>query len=393
MEIYKPNVTYLEDKVIISAPFKHNNNMMELWYSFDIKYSRFLTVEKIDGFVVGLLLLSMKNGENINLKWPISERLYYNLSNYYIGLLNMCIDGLKVIEILPDKLDDGTSYPCFNYVGTGFSGGIDSFCTIYEHIFKENVPKNYKITHFTFNNVGSHGDLNSAKAKILFEKRYILLKQYADEINIDFLKIDSNLSDILMMDFEITHTIRNISSILLLQRLFSKYYYASSTTYEDFKVSKEGNISSVDSISVNLLSTETLEFILSGPQYTRTKKTELITAYEPSKRYLNVCTDEVSTTNCSVCFKCRRTLLTLDILGKLEEYERVFDIKKYKINRDKYIYRTILKSKIDPFNKEIIEFAKEREYPFSKKQKAVINVLFLIPKFVFNSRKKYKKIE
>ena len=60
------------------------------------------------------------------------------------------------------------------------------------------------------------------------------------------------------------------------------------------------------------------------------KKTAEILAYEPVYRYLNVCGDqETIEKNCSVCTKCRRTMITLDLLGVLDKFSGVFDLTKY----------------------------------------------------------------
>ena len=37
--------------------------------------------------------------------------------------------------------------------------------------------------------------------------------------------------------------------------------------------------------------------------------------------------------NCSVCNKCLRTQITLDLLGKLDLYQDVFDLKSILIKR------------------------------------------------------------
>jgi hypothetical protein len=75
---------------------------------------------------------------------------------------------------------------------------------------------------------------------------------------------------------------------------------------------------------------------------TRVEKTELVSAYEPSYRHLNVCVDpDYEGSNCSVCFKCRRTLLTLEMLGVVDKYSRVFDLKKYRSIRNGYLVETL----------------------------------------------------
>ena len=63
---------------------------------------------------------------------------------------------------------------------------------------------------------------------------------------------------------------------------------------------------------------------------TRMTKLKKVVDYVPSYRYLNVCLKDGD--NCGVCEKCVRTLLGLDALGKLDEYNQVFDTQYYKQN-------------------------------------------------------------
>ena len=366
MKIHRPELINDGENVKIQCYFEYAEGSDFLWYSLDKKYSKYLVTEKLDGFLIGLLIFAMKKGEDIYLDWPVSEKLFFNLSNYYIKILAITT-SLKPVKIYPSSLDNGTSYPSENAVATGFSGGVDSFCTIYERLFKKNIPESYKITHFIFNNAGSHGEFDIVHGRKLFNERYEMLKSFPEEIDKDFIKIDSNISDILNINFELTNTPRNLSAVLLLQKLFSKYYYASSYNYLDCFVGASDTATSFsDPITLSLLSTETLEFIPDGSQYTRVEKTEIIADFNYAHKYLNVCFHEGE--NCSVCSKCGRTLLTLEILGKIEKFKNVFNLDKYNLFRNGYIIN-LLKKKETALNKEILDFAKSKNYSFPIKNK------------------------
>jgi hypothetical protein len=82
--------------------------------------------------------------------------LYYNLSNYYIPILRLVMPSLNPVTIRPESLDDGNSYACAGGVVTSFSAGIDSFCTIHDHLIAD-VPPHFRLTHLVFSNVGSKG--------------------------------------------------------------------------------------------------------------------------------------------------------------------------------------------------------------------------------------------
>ncbi len=383
MKLYSPEIVETEDKFKIQTKFEYSEGTRTLWYSVDKKYAKYLTTEKSDAFVVGLLSLAMQENEDIYLEGKMSEVLYYNLSNYYVSLLSHSLSSLHNIKIYPKLLDSGVDYECEGAVGTGFSGGVDSFSTIYDHLF-DDTPQSYKITHFLFNNVGSHDEFNSKRAEELFKKRYDLLKTYPQETGKDFIQINSNLSEILNMKFSHSHTTRNASCALLLQKLFSKYYYSSglkidATKVEQIDLLNEGNIAYSDAIAQKYLCTETFSLISTGLQYDKVEKTKLISNYEPTYKYLNICINSAS--NCSACYKCCRTIFTLKLLNKFENYSNIFDSVKFNKIRNLY-FASILIGKNEIHNKEVLKLAKSVGYRFS-----IIVYLLIIPVWIANKIK------
>jgi len=363
MRIHNLGIIERDNDIQIQFPIEYVGKTQFLWYSVDKRYKGYITTEKMDGSVVGLLLFAMQHREDMEIDGAISEKLYYHLTNYYMPILRLIIPSLHTINILPEKLDGGKSYHCKKAVATGFSGGIDSFCTVFDHLTND-TPTNYKITHLLFNNVGSHGEWGGSAARTLFNQRYDILKPFAEEIGLEFMKIDSNLSEFLQFDFHITHLSRNLSPVLLFQKLFTKYYYSGAYRYQDCFIGPTCEEAYADPAVVHLLSTETLECILTGSQYSRVEKAGKVSRIEPSYRYLNVCVRTDTTgANCSVCWKCCRTLLSLEILGKLEKYRSVFDLDKYGKVRNGYV-RHILRNKNNPFHREMLEYAKRAGFRF-----------------------------
>jgi hypothetical protein len=305
----------------------------------------------------------MKNGEDICIKGAISERLFYNLTAYYVNVLRLAIPSLKKINIIPESLDSGASFPCAGGVVTGFSAGIDSFCTIYDHLISD-PPPHFKLTHFVFNNVGSHGQKDYAAARKLFNSRYELVKGFPQDKGIDFLKIDSNLNELLKLGFQKTHIPRNVSALLMLQKLFAKYYYTSAYRYQDCYVGETNALAYTDPVAVHLLSTETLECISTGCQYSRVEKTARTAEIAEARHLLNVCITETHDgKNCSTCWKCCRTLVTLEMLGLLEEFDEIFDLDRWRRVRSKYLLY-MLSMKGDKLVNEIKEHAKHTHYSF-----------------------------
>jgi serine/threonine protein kinase len=362
----------------IHSIIKYGGNEEKLWYSIDKKYSRYLTTDKLDGFVVGLLSLAMELGEDIVVKGALSEKLFHNLSNYYIPILQLAIPSLKPVKIIPDSLDDGTKYHCEGAVGTGFSGGIDSFYTVLKYLLGDAVLPSYKITHLLFRYVGYH---HRQEGRQIFESRYNSIKGFPEAMGIDFIKIDSNLDDFLRLSFEKTHQMRTLSCSLLLQRLFSKYYFSSGDSYKDSftrNTKYKKDIDFTDPSAVHLLSTETLECILSGAQYSRVEKTRQIALSGVANKWLNVCTTSKDGRNCSMCLKCCRTLFTCELLGVISKFSSVFNLDNYKKARNYYIVNWILRNG-DPLAGEIKEYAASIGYSFPAWQRLLALVLDFKP--------------
>lgn len=342
-----------------------------LWYTIDRRYASHLEDQRYDGPLVGLLLKAMALGEDVEIRGALSERLHFNLTHYYTDVLREMQPALRPVAIHAERLDPGTACTRPSGVGTGFSAGIDSFAALHDHFLHEQLP-GYRITHLLFNNVGSHGDRHAEAARRLFHQRWDAVRDYPQSVGLEFIRVDSNLSDLLQMNFEYTHTPRNLSVVLLLGRLFGRYYYASAFRYRDCCVGPNEAMACCDPVAVHLLSTETLDCVATGSQHSRVEKTRLVTRVPGASRWLNVCTSVAAHgRNCSTCQKCCRTLLTLELLGELEPFGAVFDLDTWRRVRNRYIRSRILaRSSQDALTREIREYVAATGIRFTARQHA-----------------------
>ena len=367
MKISKPQIIQENKQVTYQANVESTKGSKTLWYSLHESYSDLLS-NSCDACLVALLIPAMAVGEDIYIDGMISERLLYNLSGPLQKVLQHIIPSLRQINIYPEEI-------CLNPakrapgVATGFSAGIDSYCVLADHYYS-NVLEGFKITHFIFNNVGSGG--GSAR---LNQKRYQRLLPITERLGLPFVRIDSNLNSFYAgFDKEIrfqktrglfqqTHTLRNVSVALLLQCGIGRYMYASTVKYTDAFVGSTYDIAYSDPITLPLLSTDTLDAFSVGSQYSRVEKTLRVAEVADSYKTLDVCVHDTSGyTNCSKCWKCLRTLATLDIAGYIEHYSDSFDLNVYEEHKNGYF--ATLRASHDPLLMEIVEFAKERNYSF-----------------------------
>ncbi len=312
----------------------------ELWFSLPAAHADWFAADRCDGFVVGLLLQAMERNENIVTEAPMSSRLWHSLSQFYIPMMTQAFPNLHRIEILPAALT--TEVKPAGGVATGFSGGIDSFAAVVRHFAQEKSPE-HRVTHFLFHNVGSHGTGNAEADRRLFRQRYATVQPFAKEAGIPAVPVDSNLGHVFPMDYVKTYSAVNPAVLLVLQNKFRRYYYASGYKYADCRIAPVKDIAYLDPMAVHLLSTESLDCVATGGEMSRVEKTAFVAGYEPSHRYLNVCVDSAfEGRNCSVCFKCRRTMLTLELLGLDHLYRQVFDFEKFGKVRRRYLKEIIL---------------------------------------------------
>ncbi len=364
--LHKPELEVKGDKAFISACYTSvRSGQQRLWFSVPDTYQNYLTVETLDAFVVGLLLLAMKNGEDIQVKAPMSEKLFYQLSHYLIPALDLAIPELKPIRI---EITQGLVSQNFNeagVAGTGMSLGIDSICTLVEHL---DCEKGYRVDYFTFCNVGSShlpSEPDISKNTELFVQRLALVESFADEVGIPIISMDSNLHQLFPIPYFRTHTIRTAAFALILQKLFSSYHYSSAYRFDYFKLDPH-DTSKYDLLLLPMLSTESMDFYSSASRYTRVERTKLVSDFAPSYRHLNVCASpgaswRLGGKNCSVCGKCLRTQLTLDLLGKLHFYGDVFDHTKYLKKKAEFIGYCLYYQRSKPLLREIVSLMKDKK--------------------------------
>lgn len=350
----------------IDCSFAHSK---QLWFSVPEEFGDWLTDDVYDAFMVAMLYPAMYYNESIEIDGCVSEKLFYNLTQYVQSVVKAYRPEMFLIDIQVKGFENAVTTQ--RKVGTAFSAGIDAFTTFYDHYEVEKNP-NYKISSLFFFNLGSHGSGEDARKKFL--TRYNYLKPFADRFSMPFVPLDSNLFSLYLSYWELDAGVFcRATGALVFEKVLSKYLIGSDMAYV------ENMDSQLDKVTFGLaafseyylhpmLSTETLEIITDGAQYTRVQKTERIIDYAPAKDYLNVCVSPIpSAKNCSRCGKCQRTLFTLDALGKLQEYEKVFDLDEWKKDRYRYKCRLIKAYKKDIYAKDNVDLAKSRGEKFPSK--------------------------
>ena len=345
------------------------NSESVYWYSVENQYGEYLCDDYADAFLLMVLPVAIKTGQDIRLESPVSSQLLHNINNTLQPLFLMMFPGGKEIRVLAQT----ATTPTYHAQGVGCccSLGVDSFYSFLSH-YGEDKQKEYRITHLTLFNCGQLGSLDVEGTEKNYRETIESLKPFAEEVGLPLVGVNSNLntffndSGVSVLQSFVSRT---ISCVLALQKLFGKYIFASSYALSDFCISTTDQ-SHMEAAFVPLLGTHNTEIVLSNPTMTRVAKTEYLSRYPITTKYLDVCwaaqmaygSDQISWLlegkkhkNCGRCEKCMRTMLTLDLVGRLQPYEHLFDMEHYRKSKDKYVAIVLKDSNNNIFYREIEE--------------------------------------
>lgn len=349
------------------------NERNTIWIKVQEKYVPYLCKDRADCFFIYCLYKSIKEGYNLVSEVPVSERLLYQATHYLMPIL---CEIFKKEHIHISAPSIKTILPSQNAVGTGITGGVDSLFSIATHSNQADL-ESFNLTHLVLMNVGSH-HIGAESVDELFANRVKLAENFCNEYGYEFVLIDTNVADFLQYDYTEYHGIVNQCTILSLQQLFKYYYCSSSYSFADFKLNPY-DVSNFELFNLAVLETNNTTFYSVGGEITRYEKVKLLTRYEPSYKYLNVCNSYSYNCSKKTCVKCMRTILELDALNMLDKYEKVFDISMYKKHKMDYLAdmyaRKILRH--DHYAYEIWDdITRKNHIPFHKKLYAIIHFIY-----------------
>lgn len=119
------------------------------------EYEDYLEDKYADPLVLATLEYAMEREVNIECEAPMNERLHYQLSSYFIPTISSNIEFFYNIDIIAPliSISNNKQTACYG-VGTGFSGGVDSFYTVLKHMNPK--QEQFKLTHLLLANVGAN---------------------------------------------------------------------------------------------------------------------------------------------------------------------------------------------------------------------------------------------
>lgn len=361
IKIYKPEVLIKNDKAVLWAkvfvpqkaalkykeitktlkkcawrtdtnypPKAWNNDEAVITFEVDKKYAEYLCTERSDAFVMAILWYAMAVGEDIEYTIPLSKKLYQGLVEKIIPAV--CKNEYRTIKLIGPNSDE--KLLCKGGVGLGMTCGIDS---IYSLRTQDDV------THLAFYEYGHAfhlaGVLSNPTLEEYYKKAYEIADFHASnaaktasESGKEFIYVKTNLDENLYrggMMYRAMYS--NLSCALALQKLFKTYISSSSGHEKDLETGLIVPTQNYESLICDNCKTETMDYISSDCDR-RFKKIEKLCDDEIARKYLEVCFN-FKGYNCGKCFGCLKTMVVLDLIGKLNNFDKVFDLKDYYENR------------------------------------------------------------
>lgn len=380
IRIGTPIITKSEDYYTLSCRFIDEAQGIDetIWYRTSVTWGRYFVDEVADPYLVLALLLALKFDEDIEIEAPVSEQLYYNTIKFILPLLAVCYHKTKTPKLTVSKTIKTSFTP--QAIATGCSLGIDSLSAITQHI-GDKVPNGYRLSHLTYFNTGALGTYDLDAIEKSYLKDYSMVEAFSKEIGLPIVSVSTNVHLLYKtFDFNSSHTMRNMSIVLAMQKLFKRYLYSSTYDYAHYKLSKKDLAYFEDPILARL-STESTSIMSADAHIMRSSKTEMLAGNPLTKKHLYVClreqtindrkgswtvrymsTHDKGLRNCGHCMKCLRTMVTLDICGCLEDYRDIFDVDYYYWVRKYYMAKILGRRKRQPFLEDIYAFMKEKDY-------------------------------
>lgn len=340
LRIHEPEVVEIGEFVRVSARVETDDpelaDLDRLWFEVDGRY-RDVVGDDADPFVVALLPLGMASRSDIEVLGRVSPRLAYGVEEYQRVVHAWWPVNTQLVTLHHRALDDVAGRRRGDGVGCTFSGGVDSFYSLWRHLPNNEPNPSFRITHAIMINGFDHDtDLDDEG---LFPALVGIYGPLMDELGVELVVVRTNLQAFRDVAVRRAHartggTGRHANQRsfgtalaaagLLLGGLFARVYIPGSVDYA--ALHPDGAHPMID----HLLSTERTETIHDGADVKRVDKTAVLAQWPATYSRLRVCRTEGWTSvdtatgtvdNCCVCPKCVRTMTTLDLNGALSRFE------------------------------------------------------------------------
>lgn len=294
----------------VSATITVKDREYDIFYEFPA--GTVITSHPANAFLVLTLPVAMSVQARVEIEGAVSESLLDQLQTYQEILQKWYYDrGLRKVEITASSIYAEPDSGGNTESAATFTGGVDSFYTLLRH--KEEISKLFYI----------HGLDIRLESKDFLKKVSRHLRSVAQNLGIDLIEPVSNCK-LLLEDYvdwrDIGYGPAIASTILLTNHNIKTFYIPGA---EDYNFLEGGGTH----ILINpLWNCDGTSFIYDGPEASRIQKVDYIVGSHEAQQNLRVCWQPVEEYNCGRCEKCIRTMVSIDLVGDISKYKKVFPV-------------------------------------------------------------------
>lgn len=269
--------------------------------------------DRLEAPVLAALFPAMAIGEPIRVEGPLSAVFHYQVRQVMKYFHLWYPRELTLVDVLCDGFDE--ALPRGNATCACFSGGVDSFYTLWHHRAESEPIPRYRITHGLF----AHGfDIPLDRAEY-YERQAASYEAMLDELGIRLVRMRTNVREILdpCASWMTTHGAALQMAAHFLASGMRTFLIPSTNRFSLINPPIGSN-----PITDPQPGSEALEIVHHGCEASRIQKLLTIADWAPARKHLRVCfQDKTEVLNCGACKKCHKVMLPLWVAGKLESFE------------------------------------------------------------------------
>lgn len=279
----------------------------EMWFICDDKYT---LSDTGNPWLAVLLPLASRLGEDLHIPLPIDQQLLES-SEELVSIWSNWYDNMSVVRVVANNIESASDKKPAKGHASFFSSGVDSFFT---------ALKFDRISHFLLV-LGFDMPVRHQEA---FTQHRARIGGIARNMNKTLISLSTNIRETRWQEvhWEAVGTGPSLACIaLLLEDYFSEVFVPSSVSYSN--LASLGTHPLVDP----LFSTTALKIHHHGCTHSRFEKIEAISQFDIAQKELHVCYrgsdgQGQDQHNCCKCNKCFRTMMALELCGKLSSAEK-----------------------------------------------------------------------
>jgi hypothetical protein len=284
----------------VSADFVRGGKSQRVWFRTNSDF----VCESFDPFLPVALIPAMRRKWTISIEGPVSTKLLQGVEDVQRLMTDWYPDFRKVdlqSQTAAPRISDQTGVASF------FSGGVDSFYTLQQHL--------EEINHLIF----VHGfDIPLSHSKDR-EKAATSARKAADQLGLRLIEVETNLRQFGQphVSWPYAYFGAGLAAVaLFLSPLFERVYLPAS-------VSRDQLVPMGSHPDLDLKwSNEQMRLVHDGIDATRFEKVQSIGAWDVARKWLRVCYQlNTEHLNCGRCRKCLWTMMMLRASGDLDQVE------------------------------------------------------------------------